>query len=505
VRTLYRAARIHTFGHPPTGEWLLVDGRHIQRVGTGDPPAADRLVELPGATILPGMIDTHVHLTSTGLRVANEDVARAASARELLAIASERAADPRDDTTVVMQGFDESLWDRPGLPSLAQLDDAVSRPLVIRRIDGHAALANSAAIAAADLVGVSGLERGPGDEPTGLITREANARLGRWTAAARSEHLIEQLQLAAASLAASRGVTAVHEMSMPHDDGERDVEVFRGHRDRLPVHAIAIVATMDVPRAIELGHDAIGGDLPVDGSLGARTAAVSLPFEGAPGLGVTYYDDDELAGFFHDAHMAGLQAGVHAIGDRAIEQVVSAWERIYATLDSRERRHFRARRHRIEHFEMPTHAQIERAAMLGLAVSAQPSFDAAWGSPGGMYEARVGVARASAMNPFRSILERGVELGAGSDAPVTDLDPWRAVGAMEHHHDASQRLGRFEAIRVHTVGSARLAHQEEKKGLLEPGHHADFAAYDLDPLVAESVEGLRPILTVSLGRDVFVA
>jgi predicted amidohydrolase YtcJ len=88
---------------------------------------------------------------------------------------------------------------------------------------------------------------------------------------------------------------------------------------------------------------------------------------------------------------------------------------------------------------------------------------------------------------------------------VTELDPWLAVHAMEHHHDPAQRLGRVEAIRVHTVGSARLAHQEEKKGLLEPGYHADLAAYEADPLTVETVEGLRPILTVSLGRDVFAA
>jgi predicted amidohydrolase YtcJ len=300
-------------------------------------------------------------------------------------------------------------------------------------------------------------------------------------------------------------VTGIHEMSMPHDDGERDVEVFRRHRHRLPVHALAIVATMDVPRAIEFGHDAIGGDLPADGSIGARTAALSVPYAGRGDRGTTYYEDDELAGFFHDAHMAGLQVGMHAIGDRAIEQLLSAWERIYASLDSRERRHFRARRHRVEHFEMPNAHQIERTAMLGLAVSVQPAFDRAWGAAGGMYETRVGADRSFAMNPFRAMLDRGVVVGAGSDAPVTPLDPWLAIAAMETHHDPAQRLGRVESIRVHTLGSARLAHQEEKKGLLEPGYHADFAAYDLDPLTLDTVEGLRPMLTVSLGRDVYAA
>ena len=494
---------MYTFGHPPSGDWILVDGRHIQRVGTGEPPASDRQVDLPGTTIIPGFIDGHVHLTSTGSALANEDVARVRTKGELLSLAAGRAE--AADDVVALQGFDESGWDAPELPTLAELDAAVERPLVIRRIDGHVALANSAAIAAADVASTDGCERADDGTLTGVLTRQANARLGRWTASSRSDHDIERLQLAAASLAAARGVTSVHEMSMPHDDGERDVEVFRRHRDQLPVHAIAIVATMDVPRAIELGHDAIGGDLPTDGSIGARTAAVSEPFVATDGTGVTYYADDELAGFFHDAHMAGLQVGVHAIGDRAIEQVLTAWERIYASLDSRERRHFRARRHRIEHFEMPGVAQIERAAMLGLAVSVQPAFDLAWGGPDGLYERRVGAERAFAMNPIRSMLDRGIVVGAGSDSPVTALDPWLAVEAMEHHHDPTQRLDRLEAIRIHSVGSARLAHQEEKKGLLEPGSHADFAAYDVDPLTAEEVRGLRPVLTVSLGREVFAA
>jgi predicted amidohydrolase YtcJ len=292
---------------------------------------------------------------------------------------------------------------------------------------------------------------------------------------------------------------------IPPEHGFRDVEVFLRHRNKLPVDGFAVVATMDVPRAVELGLTAIGGDLAADGSIGARTAALSAPYVDGPSRGVTYYHEDELAGFFRDGHDAGLQVGMHAIGDRAIEQVLRAWERVYRSLDSRERRHFRARRHRIEHVECATAEQVERAAALGLAASVQPAFDASWGFPGGLYERAIGAERAFAMNPFRTMLERGLEMGAGSDAPVTPLDPWLAVDAMERHHDPAQRLLRLEAVRVHTMGSARLAHHEEKKGVLEPGVHADFAAYDVDPLEIEDVRALRPILTVSLGREVFAA
>jgi predicted amidohydrolase YtcJ len=262
---------------------------------------------------------------------------------------------------------------------------------------------------------------------------------------------------------------------------------------------------MDVPKAVELDLSAIGGDLAADGSIGARTAALTRPYADGPEAGVTYFDDEVLEGFFHDGHGAGLQVGMHAIGDRAIEQVLDAWESVHHRLDSRERRHFRARRHRIEHFEMPTAEHVERAAMLGLAVSMQPTFDLEWGHPGGLYAQGVGAERAHAMNPVRLLLDRGVVVGVGSDAPVVPMDPWLTIHALEHHHDPTQRLTRAESIRLHTAGSARLAHQEEKKGVLEPGMHADFVMYDVDPLTAEDVRTLHPTMTVSLGREVWLA
>ena len=504
MKTLYRAARIHTLGHPPLGEWVLVDGRHVQRVGSGEPPAADRVVELPGATILPGFIDAHVHLTSTGAALANEDVVAAESRQQLLAIATDRAGG-ETERVVALQGYDETRWEDPTLPSLAELDAVTNEPLVIRRTDGHVALVNSAALTFAEALETRGVERDATGIPTGLVTQEANRQVGLWIASARTVHRIEELQLLGAGVAATRGITSVHEMALPLESEMRDVEVLLAHRARLPVSVEVVLGTMDVPKAAELGLGAIGGDLAVDGSIGARTAAVSKAYADGADAGVVYFDDEVLEGFFSDGHDAGLQVGMHAIGDRAIEQVLTAWERVYHRLDSRERRHFRARRHRIEHFEMPSVEHVERAAMLGLAVSMQPTFDLEWGQPGGLYTQALGAVRAQAMNPVRLLLDRGVVVGVGSDAPVVRMDAWLTIHALEHHHDVGQRLTRPEAIRIHTAGSARLAHQEEKKGVLEPGMHADLVAYDADPLEADDVRDLRPILTVSLGREVWQA
>ena len=483
---------------------MLVDDRHVERVGSGDPPVADRVVDLPGATIVPGFVDTHVHLTPTGTALANEDVERARDASELLEIARERAVAERSGVAVVwLQGFDETRWDDPRLPGLDALDGLTPRPLAIWRVDGHLCLANTAAIEQSGAADLPGTERSSGGGYTGRVSREANDRLHRWFAQALADNEVQELQLLAAGLAASHGVTSIHEMSMPAGAGLRDLEVFLAQRTRLPVDAVPIVATTDVPQVMDLRLPSIGGDLPVDGSIGARTAALMAPYADGSGDGSAYFEDEALERFFMSGHAAGLQVGVHAIGDRAIEQVLSAWERVYAALDSRARRHFRARRHRIEHLEMATESQIERVAMLGIAASVQPAFDALWGHPGGLYEQGVGRERAAAMNPFRTMLERGIELGSGSDAPVTALDPMLGIGALERHHEPSQRLGRAEAIRVSTIGGARLVHQEDKKGALEPGSHADFAAWDEDPFTAPDGSVLRPVLTVSLGREVF--
>jgi predicted amidohydrolase YtcJ len=346
-----------------------------------------------------------------------------------------------------------------------------------------------------------GVQRGEDGSATGVLRGEANARAQLWYFESLPDRRIQDAQLRAAALAASRGVTCVHEMAVPDKRGRRDVEVLLDQQEDLPVDLVTYIADRDIPYVMDLSYPRIGGDLFLDGSIGARTAALQAPYEDAAGTGELAYEDDELAEFLHNAHLAGFQSGLHVIGDAAVEQSLRVWERVYGSLGSRERRHFRARRHRLEHFEMASPGQVERAAMLGLAISVQPAFDALWGRAGRMYERRLGPERAAGMNPFRTLVERGLEVGGGSDTPVTPLDPMLAVWALEHHHDREQRLNREQAIRLCTVGAARLAHLE-KKGSLEPGAAADFAAYEDDPFVVEDPRTVRPVLTVSRGREV---
>src|SRR2546422_1395128 len=131
MKTLYRATRIYTLGHPAVGEWLLVDGRHVERVGVGDPPLADREVDLGGTTIIPGFIDTHVHLTGTTLSAIGIPLERARSQQELLGLVAEELT--HGPTKVLAHGFDESRWDRPDLPVATELDELGDVPIILIR------------------------------------------------------------------------------------------------------------------------------------------------------------------------------------------------------------------------------------------------------------------------------------------------------------------------------------------------------------------------------------
>ena len=300
------------------------------------------------------------------------------------------------------------------------------------------------------------------------------------------------------------GITAVHEMSMPHWHGEQDLAVFLRHRARLPVDAMPIVASTDLAAAIDRGLGSIGGDLPVDGSIGARTAWISGTYDEG-GAGSSYHSDDELAEFFHGGHAAGLQVGVHAIGDRAIDQVLSAWERVYHALDSRERRHFRARRHRIEHFELVSTAHVERAAMLGLSASVQPAFDATWGGRRRALRAtaRPRPSRGDEPVPHDARARRG---GGGRvrrahHAPRSDARHHRARDAPRpfaaphagRGDPAATRSGlRASAIRRTRRASSRRACTPTSR----PSRRTRSRS--------RRSRDLRPVLTASLGREVFV-
>ncbi len=238
-----------------------------------------------------------------------------------------------------------------------------------------------------------------------------------------------------------------------------------------------------------MGFRRVGGDFFLDGSFGSHTAWMSAPYSsavpsGSSPVGIRYVRDEDLLEFFSAASSAGLQTGVHAIGDAAIEQAIRAWEEVAARAGAQA---VRAGRHRLEHFECSSDPHLARAARLGLSASVQPAFDRFWGGERGLYARRIGWERASKMNRFASMLRAGVRVGAGSDAPVTPLDPFLQMASLRRHHLEEESVGALEALELHTRGAYALA-GGAGKGAIRVGHLANLAVLDRDPLDCEPDE-----------------
>jgi predicted amidohydrolase YtcJ len=460
---------------------------------------ADRVVDLGDATLMPGFVDAHVHLSATGLADHGADLRQARSVAELLD--GVRAAAAAADGLLWGDGYDETRFGTPELPSPAELAEAAGgRPVYLSRVDGHQGLATLDVLGDSGALEAAGCDRDPAGAPTGVTRGEANHLARRFALDSLPADRLLAAQDAALAQAARRGVACVHEMGGPDIAGRRDFELLLDRVEDLPIEVVGYWGDLDLDYATDRKLAQVGGDLFLDGSLGSHTAALSTPYADRPGTcGVLYHDDAELTELYVRASQAGIQVGVHAIGDVAIGQALRCARRAMKAVGPTA---FRGCRHRVEHVELLGADGADRMAELGLAASVQPAFDAAWGGPDGMYARRLGPRRAKSMNPFADLWRRGVPTGGSSDAHVTPLDPWHGVAAAVRHHRPSQRLGLPVALEVFTLGGRILARQERVSGTIEPGQRADLTAFAGDVLAADpaDLEGGQAIFTMVAGR-----
>lgn len=501
MQTLYVADHIYGSAFDQPHRWMLIDGGKVLDLGDGDSPKAEVTVGFPGATIFPGLVDAHVHLSWTGFAGRGVNLFSTTSCEELLS----RARRDLLDGGVIGLGFDETRWADGRLPTLAELDELSGRlPVMLPRVDSYMLLANTSALHEAQVLLLDGVERDTHGEPTGVLRGKAAAQLQRWYFDRIPREEIARAQAWAVEAAVAHGITSVQEMTLPDKRGRRDGEILLEQAGELAATVIVYVADLDIDYVESLGVHTIGGDLFLDGSIGARTAAVSAGYVGG-GNGELTYDDDTVRTFVAEAHRRGFQVAMHVIGDVAIEQALRAWESLADPMSPQDKSQLRARRHRLEHFELALDEQMRRAADLGLSISVQPAFDVLWGTPGLMYEQRLGKGVANAMNLFLRMRNADLQLGGGSDTPVSPVDPRVGLWGLENHHDSSERWDRRSALGLFTVGAAEIGHLEPHKGRLAPGMDADFAVYEDDPLTVTDIRELRLLRTVAGGRTVYEA
>lgn len=513
-------------GAPPA-EAVAIRGDRIAAVGAMDDVrkligSNTRVIDAGDGLITPGFIDTHVHFIDGGFRLASVQLRDAKTPQEFIARIAAFARTVPPGTWITGGDWDHQNWGGE-LPRKEWIDSVTPQhPVFVPRLDGHMALANSAALKAAGVTratrNVSGGEivRDANGEPTGMLKDNAMGLVGRVEPAPSAE-LMDRALAAAMEYVAQQGVTTVHNMG-----GWSDLATFERARQngslRTRIYAVVPLSSWERLRDTVAARGGSRGDEWVrigglkgfvDGSLGSKTAAFNEPFEGEKtNRGLLVNSEENLYRWISGADGAGLQVMVHAIGDRANNLLLNIYERVQRENTNSERAD---RRFRIEHAQHLAPADIPRFRELGVIASMQPYHaidDGRWA------EKVIGAERSRGTYAFRSLLDAGAHLSFGSDwfvAPPTPLEGIYAAvtrrtldGAHPDGWVPEQKITVEEALAAYTREAAYASFEEDLKGTLEVGKLADITVIDRNPLniPPETIREARITHTIVGGKVV---
>ena len=516
-------------GWQPDAGLVAVAGGRIIHVGTEadldtyrDPDT--RVLDLQGATVLPGLVDSHTHVFQLGLSLSRVSLYDVATEEEAVALIAERAKTVPEGQWIVGQGWDEGAWaDR--YPDKQLLTRAVpDHPVFMRSLHSFAGWANQMAL---DRAGINAdtpvpeggeMRLGADGEPSGLFLNRAvpliESAIPELNDAQRRSNV-----LAALEQMARDGYVTVHDAGL--SGPEMAVLEQLEQEAALPIRVYAMLSVRDEALArqwLQRGPDADADSFLVtrsvkafyDGALGSRGARLLADYSDRPGhrgvSGANYGFNEELT----EAMMrAGFQVGIHAIGDAGNRETLDFIERV-ARSDPNQR----AARHRIEHAQVFAPDDLSRPAELGLILSMQPPHaveDKTWA------EQRLGPERIRGAYAWRALRQHGAELIFNADNPGSDHDVFYGIHAGLTRRDKSrspddgwypdQALNIDEVIRSYSVWAARAGFREDQTGVIRDGLWADFSVMDIDPFVlAETDPGAildgRILLTVVAGEVV---
>ncbi|TPG39043.1 amidohydrolase [Sphingomonas koreensis] len=477
-----------------TGLLMTPQGKITKLLKDGDkrPDKLDWRSDMHGKVMLPGFIDAHGHVMDLGFRALELDLSDTRSLDEAKAkITAYIAANP-DRKWVLGGGWDQEKWGLGRFPTAADLDSvAQGRPILLDRIDGHAAWADSAAMKEAGITPATKAPPG-GQIIDGVFVDAARQMIAK----AAPQPLARERDLAfikAEQMLLADGITATTDMRTTLDDWLVYRRVADAGNLRLRI--------MSYADSIETANRAAGGGPSpwlyadklemggvkffADGALGSRGACLKAPYADAPkSSGQCFQTDDQLRNNMSRAAMDGFQVAVHAIGDKANAEVLDAIDAIADTYKG-------DRRWRIEHAQIVDPVDLPRFAQHGVIASMQPIHAV---SDMHMAEARLGAGRLAGAYAWHSMLANGVPLAFGSDYPNDDFNPFHGWVAGFTRQDAQdqpfggwqpqERISREQAWRAYTIGGAYAAFAEDRIGRLAPGLWADFIIVDQDPLLA---------------------
>jgi len=511
---------------PEVVQAMAISGGKILAVGTTEqvtrlagPKTTLRDVDSQhtGAMIFPGFNDAHTHLGGAGRTKLNIDLTGVKSLSAMLDQIQSAAKAAPAGRWLTGGNWDHTLWSEKVLPSRQDLDRVTGgHPAFLDRIDGHIAIANSAALAAAGITGKTHPPQGgaidldAGGEPTGIL-RESAQDLVYKVIPPPSHDERRQGDELAINDALAHGVTSVQDLStwddflvfeemekegnlhirisewLPFKDSLDDLKKMRAHHD---IHDPLLHTGM------------LKGFM--DGSLGSRTAAMKSPFADDPAnTGLPQFAQDELNKLAAERSAAGFQLGFHAIGDKAAAMALDSFAQSGVSRNAR---------NRIEHAQVVDPADIPRFKQLGVIASMQPNHlltDMNWAMD------RLGPQRAAYSYAWKAFLDAGVPLAFGTDYPVEPITPFRGLyAAVTRMNEAGtksyfpeNKLTRGQALYAYTQGSSYAEFAEKRKGKLAPGYDADFILVDRDlyAVAPPQLLGATVLQTFVAGKQVYTS
>jgi predicted amidohydrolase YtcJ len=527
-------ARVWTVdANQPRAEAVAILGERIVAVGTaseidrwrGD---TTRVIDAHGHLLLPGFNDAHLHFAQGGLSLDAIDLRDAATPAEFARRIADRAASTPKGEWITGGNWDDQVWvqksgGKDELPTRQLIDDATRNvPVLVGRLDGHMALANTAAL---KIIGITRdtpdppggeIVRDAAGEPTGILKDAAMVPAYAKVPGISHERLLKAVRRALAH-ATRIGVTSVQDMNPAYEDVAAYAELADHGELTVRIYAAPPIAGWQDQAKLGMRH-AFGsawlryGAVKAysDGSLGSTTAYMFAPYKDAPQSHGLLAEDmqppEKIRQNLLGVDRANLQACVHAIGDRAVSTVLDLYAEVVKQDGPRDRRF------RIEHAQHVAPKDFVRFRDLGVVASMQPYHaidDGRWA------ETRISHELAATSYAWRTMLDNHVHLAFGTDWPVAPLEPLTGIYAavtratLDGKHPQGwfpeQRLKVAEAIEAYTMGSAYAEFQEKQKGSITPGKLADLVLLsdDLFTIDPKAIQDVTIELTVVGGRVVY--